>query len=124
MWFLHKPRKKHPYKEFICLSHHRFVVLQHDDKGGILGELPPPSIFSKRPQSYTQPRVYHCVTCGDSISSESNQRGIKRTKCDSCKKERDRLVNMMYYWMNKVGIRFDIEEDFEDEEDDDIKEFN
>lgn len=94
------------------------MVLQHDDKDGILGELSPSSIFSKRPQSYTQARVYQCISCGVSISSESNQRGMKRSKCDSCKKEKDRLVNMMYYWMNKVGIRFDIEEEFEDDGDD------
>ena len=103
---------------------HQF--LSNDDRRAPLGELPTPSIFSKRNQGYTSARVFSCVICGDPISSESSQKGMKRTKCDYCKKEKDRLVNMMYYWMNKVGIKFDIEEfdkDFDTEEDDGTGEF-
>lgn len=100
------------------MSHHRFVVLQRDGRDEKLGELPSSSFFSKRPQAYTQAIPFFCISCGSEINTNASQKGLRRTKCDSCKKERDRLVNMMYYWMNKVGIKFDIEEDFEDEEDD------
>ena len=66
-------------------------------------------ILSKRPQAYTQARVFKCIICEDSITTESSQRGIIRTKCDYCIKEKDRLVNTMRYWMNKVGVYFDLD---------------
>ena len=68
--------------------------------------------LSKRPQSYTQARVYKCIICEDPITTESSQRGINRTKCDYCIKEKDRLVNTMRYWMNKVGVHFDLDGDW------------
>lgn len=107
------------------MSHHRFVVLQHDDRGGILGELPPSSFFSKRPyHPLNQAQKIECRICGDEITTESTQRGLPRTRCDFCKKEKNRLRNMMRYWFDKVGIRFDIEEDFEDDPEDDTNEFH
>ena len=63
----------------------------------------------QRPQGYTQAEVFKCIICEYSISTESTQRGMKRTKCDYCIKEKDRLVNTMRYWMKKVGVYFDLE---------------
>lgn len=74
-----------------------------------------------------QAQVFRCVVCDEEITTESSQRGLKRTKCNFCKKEKDRLVNTMYYWMNKVGIKFDIEDfesDFETEEENGLEEFD
>lgn len=65
-----------------------------------------------RPQAYTSAKTYNCVSCGDYISSDSNKRGMIRTKCDSCKKEKDRLVNVIIYWQNKVGIKFALDGDW------------
>lgn len=83
MWFLHQPRKKHPYKEFICLSHHRFVVLQHDDKGGILGELPPSSFLSQNERK--------CQKCGERFIPtvhKNHQKYCKKCGLISAKEKR------------------------------------
>ena len=66
----------------------------------------------KRPQGYTQAEVFNCIICNYSISTESTQRGMQRTKCDYCIKEKDRLVNTMRYWMKKVGVYFDLNGDW------------
>lgn len=65
----------------------------------------------KRPQGYTQAEVFNCIICDYPISTESTQRGMQRTKCDFCIKEKDRLVNTMRYWMKKVGVYFDLDGD-------------
>jgi len=67
------------------------------------------SQLTKRPQSYTQAEVFNCIICEYPISTGSTQRGMQRTKCDYCIKEKDRLVNTMRYWMKKVGVYFDLE---------------
>ena len=52
-----------------------------------------------------QAQVFKCIVCEEDITTESSQRGLPRTKCDKCKKEKDRLINMINHWEKKVGIR-------------------
>lgn len=52
-----------------------------------------------------QNQVFKCSSCDEIINSQSSQRGLPRSKCNNCKKERDRLVNLISYWETKVGIK-------------------
>ncbi len=57
-------------------------------------------------------KTWSCSCCGKEVLSDQTQRGMKRTKCDNCKKETDRLVNTIRYWTKKVGIEFDLDGDW------------
>lgn len=59
------------------------------------------------PMFYPTPQfeTWECSVCGYPVLNNISQRGMKRRKCDSCKKDLDNLINTIRFWEKKVGIK-------------------
>ena len=61
-------------------------------------------VFSAKPKFET----WECSLCYRPILDNLSQRGMKRTKCDGCIKETNRLQDMIKYWSKKVGVEIEV----------------